>query len=84
MSAARQILDATENTRFVQLEKLAPRGHPWLVAKLKSANPTGSMKDRMALAIIEAAQTEGGLKPGGHVVEFAGGSTGTSSTNLFN
>jgi cysteine synthase A len=48
----------------------------WL--KMENENPTGSMKDRMALAIIEAAEADGRLKPGGSVVEYTGGSTGVS------
>lgn len=48
------------------------------MAKLEGANPTGSMKDRMAWAMIEAAERDGRLRPGGKVVEFTGGSTGTS------
>jgi cysteine synthase A len=46
--------------------------------KLESENPTGSVKDRMALAMIEAAEADGRLKPGGSVVEYTGGSTGVS------
>src|SRR3954453_20999619 len=49
-----------------------------LLIKLESANPTGSMKDRMALAMIEAAERSGRLKPRGRVVEYTGGSTGVS------
>ena len=49
-----------------------------ILLKLESENPTGSMKDRMALAMIEAAEADGRLKPGGAVVEYTGGSTGVS------
>ena len=49
-----------------------------ILLKLESENPTGSMKDRMALAMIEAAEADGRLKPGGSVVEYTGGSTGVS------
>ncbi|MCY1009807.1 cysteine synthase family protein [Nannocystis pusilla] len=49
-----------------------------ILVKLESENPTGSMKDRMALAMIEAAEADGRLKPGGSVVEYTGGSTGVS------
>lgn len=49
-----------------------------ILVKLESENPTGSMKDRMALAMIEAAERDGRLQPGGHVIEYTGGSTGVS------
>ena len=49
-----------------------------ILLKLESENPTGSMKDRMALAMIEAAEADGRLTPGGPVVEYTGGSTGVS------
>jgi cysteine synthase A len=49
-----------------------------ILLKIESENPTGSMKDRMALAMIEVAEKEGRLKPGGTVVEYTGGSTGVS------
>jgi cysteine synthase A len=49
-----------------------------ILLKLESENPTGSMKDRMALAMIESAEADGRLKPGGDVVEYTGGSTGVS------
>jgi len=48
------------------------------MVKLEGANPTGSMKDRMAIAVIEAAESDGRLLPGGRVVEYSGGSTGSS------
>ncbi len=49
-----------------------------MLVKLEMENPTGSMKDRMALAMVEAAEADGRLKPGGSVVEYTGGSTGVS------
>ena len=49
-----------------------------ILLKLESENPTGSMKDRMALAMIEAAEADGRLDAGGSVVEYTGGSTGVS------
>ncbi len=51
-----------------------------VLVKVESPNPTGSMKDRMALAMIEAAEADGRLKPGGAVVEYTGGSTGVFSS----
>ena len=63
---------------MLQLTKIVPRDHARVLVKLEGENPTGSMKDRMALGIIEAAESDGRLKPGGRVVEYTGGSTGVS------
>ncbi len=57
---------------------MVPAGHADVVVKLESMNPTGSYKDRMALAMIEGAEARGLLRPGMRVVEFTGGSTGSS------
>jgi len=57
---------------------VVPRGSAKVLAKLEFANPTGSMKDRVAKAMIEAAEADGRLKPGGTVVEYTGGTTGIS------
>ena len=57
---------------------MVPAGSARILLKLESENPTGSMKDRMALAMIEAAEADGRLRPGGSVVEYTGGSTGVS------
>jgi cysteine synthase A len=72
------LLGAIGGTPVVRLERLAgpERGEVWL--KLESANPTGSYKDRMALAMIEGAERSGRLSPGQTVVEYTGGSTGSS------
>jgi cysteine synthase A len=72
------ILDCIGNTSLLSLRKIAPKNGATVLLKLESENPTGSMKDRMALAMIEAAETDGRLKPGGTVVEYTGGSTGVS------
>lgn len=72
------ILDRIGHTSLVALPHLAPAGCARLLLKLESENPTASMKDRMALAMIEAGERSGRLKPGGHVVEYTGGSTGVS------
>lgn len=72
------ILDRIGNTPMVELRNIAPQGCARLLLKIESENPTGSMKDRMALAMIEAAEADGRLEPGGHVVEYTGGSTGVS------
>jgi cysteine synthase len=62
----------------VRLERLAKPGQAEVWLKLESANPTGSYKDRMALAMIEGAERSGRLRPGQRVVEYSGGSTGSS------
>jgi len=72
------ILDAVGNTPLVQLRRILPPGAGRVLAKLEYANPTGSMKDRMALAAIGAAEADGRLPPGGTVVEYTGGTTGIS------
>lgn len=78
MAHAHDILSAIGDTPLVELRKLAPRGSARVVAKLETANPTGSMKDRMARSAIEAAEARGSLQPRGTVVEYTGGSTGVS------
>ncbi len=72
------ILERIGATPLIGLRKLAPANGARILLKLESENPTGSMKDRMALAMIEAAEKDGRLKPGGGVVEYTGGSTGVS------
>ena len=72
------ILDAIGDTSIVQLRRIIPAGCAEIHAKLEWENPTGSVKDRMARAVIERAEADGRLKPGGTVVEYTGGSTGTS------
>src|SRR6188472_4809605 len=78
MSIAASILDAIGNTSLVKLRRVVPPGAADVLVKLESVNPTGSYKDRMALAMIEGAEARGALKPGMRVVEFTGGSTGSS------
>ena len=72
------ILDAIGNTSIVQLRKVVPPNCAAIFAKLEWENPTGSMKDRMAHAVISRAEEDGRLKPGDTVIEYTGGSTGTS------
>jgi cysteine synthase A len=62
----------------VQVERLVEPGMAEVWVKLESSNPTGSYKDRMALAMIEGAEQDGRLRPGQTVVEYTGGSTGSS------
>ena len=72
------ILQRIGGTPLLALERIVPGGCARLLVKLESENPTGSMKDRMALAMIEAGERAGRLKAGGRVVEYTGGSTGVS------
>lgn len=72
------ILDRIGGTSLVPLRRIVPQTSARILLKLESENPTGSMKDRMALAMIEAAEADGRLPPGGAVVEYTGGSTGVS------
>jgi len=72
------ILDAIGNTSMVKLLKVVPPDCAEVFAKLEWENPTGSMKDRMAKAVISAAEKDGRLRPGDTVLEYTGGSTGTS------
>jgi cysteine synthase A len=62
----------------VRLSQLAAEGCAEVWVKMEAANPTGSYQDRMALAMIEAAEADGRLRPGQLVVEYTGGSTGSS------
>src|SRR5437867_154953 len=72
------ILDAIGDTSLVRLRKVVPPRCADVFAKLEWENPTGSMKDRMARAVISRAEEDGRLKPGDTVVEYTGGSTGAS------
>lgn len=72
------ILSSIGSTPVHELQGFEPENRARIVLKLELANPTGSMKDRMALAMIDGAERRGLLKPGGEIVEFTGGSTGTS------
>lgn len=72
------MLDVIGNTRLVPLRHILPERSARVLVKLEYENPTGSMKDRMALAMVTAAEKDGRLKPGGAVVEYTGGSTGVS------
>jgi cysteine synthase A len=72
------VLDPIGRTRLMPLQRIVPKGSARILLKLEYENPTGSMKDRMALAMVEAAEADGRLQPGGQVVEYTGGSTGVS------
>jgi len=72
------ILDAIGETSLVRLHKVVPADGAQVLVKLEWENPTGSMKDRMARAVISRAEEDGRLVPGDTVVEYTGGSTGAS------
>jgi cysteine synthase A len=72
------VLDTIGNTPVHELLGFDPRTRARILLKLELANPTGSMKDRMALGMVDGAERRGQLRPGGEIVEFTGGSTGTS------
>ncbi|MEX2238950.1 MAG: cysteine synthase A [Dehalococcoidia bacterium] len=80
VSAGRQIadsvLDLIGKTPLVRLSRLTPAGSAEVLGKMESLNPAGSVKDRIALAMIEKAEEEGLLKPGGTIVEPTSGNTG--------
>lgn len=77
-AASTSVLGTIGNTPLVELRRVVPPGHARIVVKVEGTNPTGSMKDRFALAAIDGAERAGLLQPGGTVVEYTGGSTGTS------
>jgi len=72
------VLDAVGNTSLVRLRRVVRSECADVLVKLEWENPTGSLKDRMALAVISRAEADGRLAPGGTVVEYTGGSTGAS------
>ena len=72
------ILGCIGDTSLLPLRRIVPGNGSTILLKVESENPTGSMKDRMALAMVEAAEADGRLGPGGSVVEYTGGSTGVS------
>jgi cysteine synthase len=74
----RDILQCIGNTSLLPLRNVVPKNGGRILLKLENENPTGSMKDRMALAMIEAAEADGRLTANGSVVEYTGGSTGVS------
>src|SRR5882724_10722533 len=77
-SVRNSVLEAIGNTPVVRRRKIVSPGMADVVVKLEYYNPTGSYKDRMALAMIEGAEARGSLRPGMRVVEYTGGSTGSS------
>jgi len=71
-------MKAIGNTPLIKLEKLSEPNCADIYVKYEGGNPTGSMKDRMAISMIEGAESRGELKSGGTVVEYTGGSTGSA------
>ena len=76
--AQHNILHTIGNTSLLQLHRIVPTNGASILLKIESQNPTGSMKDRMALSMVEGAVQRGDLKPGGRVIDYTGGSTGSS------
>lgn len=76
MNACNHILKLIGNTPIVRINRLAPDGGAEIWAKLEGFNPGGSVKDRIALSMIEAAEKEGKLKQGGTIIEPTSGNTG--------
>ena len=74
----RDILQRIGNTSLLPLRNIVPKNGSRILLKLENENPTGSMKDRMAFTMIEAAEADGRLKANGSVVEYTAGSTGVS------
>ncbi len=75
---ASSLLDLVGNTPLVELPSLSPKPEVRLYAKLEGQNPTGSIKDRVALAMVEAAERAGELEPGSELLEPTSGNTGIS------
>ena len=78
MSIGKNVLHAIGNTSLVPLRKVVPPESANVLVKLEWENPTGSMKDRTAQAMISTAEEDGRLRPGDTIVEYTGGSTGIS------
>jgi len=78
MGISSNVLEAIGNTSLVELRRVVPAGCARIFVKVEGENPTGSMKDRMAQAMIARAEADGRLRPGDTVVEYTGGSTGAS------
>src|SRR5713226_10037754 len=73
---ADSVLDLVGKTPMVRLNRVVPAGSAEVVGKMESLNPAGSVKDRIALNMIEAAEREGKLKPGDTIIEPTSGNTG--------
>jgi len=78
MNSIKSLLGSIGRTPLLKLERLIEQGSAGVFVKLEGANPTGSMKDRMALSMVQGAERRGALRPGGTVIDYTGGSTGSS------
>ncbi len=78
MDKETNILGSVGNTPLIELCRVVPDGCAQILVKLESHNPTGSMKDRMAHAVVAGAVSRGTIEPNGTIIEYTGGSTGTS------
>ena len=78
MGINKDVLGTIGNTSFVELRRVVPPGCARIFVKVEGENPTGSMKDRMAQAMVARAEADGRLKPGDTIVDYTGGSTGAS------
>src|SRR5947209_18544747 len=76
MTVVRSVLDLVGNTPLVDLSDLSPKPSVRILAKLEGQNPGGSVKDRIAKAMIEAAEADGTLRPGQTILEPSSGNTG--------
>ena len=76
MTVVRSVLDLVGNTPMVDLSALSPKPSVRILAKLEGQNPTGSVKDRIAVAMVEAAEADGTLQPGQTILEPSSGNTG--------
>lgn len=76
--SAGDVVGSIGGTPLIELKRVVPPGYARILVKVESHNPTGSMKDRMAVAVVDRAAATGRLVPGGRLVEYTGGSTGTS------
>jgi len=77
-SGSTHIIDTIGNTTMIELKNIVPANSARIIAKMECNNPTGSMKDRMAKAVIEGAQRKGLIKQGSTIVEYTAGTTGIS------
>lgn len=78
MAERTNVLDSIGKTPLVELKRIVPQDFARVFVKVEGQNPTGSMKDRMAISVVDRAAGSGRLSPSGSVVEYTGGSTGTS------
>ena len=78
MSETTDLLNAIGNTPLVRLNRVVPEASAGVWLKVEGGNPTGSYKDRMAISVLTRALSRGDIEPGGRVIEYTGGSTGTA------